>query len=144
MNSSDPTPLIERVRRVVPALNLRPEGLPMNANLVRRMRARQAGKLTLNGVENVVVYVGDRPSRDADREAVSAARTALERLSPAALEVCEHLVVVWDDLDGEPQAAAFSVSMGGQVGDLLGASWLQPRDWPDPMIDASVTPRRGL
>jgi hypothetical protein len=38
------------------ALNLRLEGLPMNANLVQRMRARQAGKLALNGVENLVVY----------------------------------------------------------------------------------------
>jgi hypothetical protein len=65
-------------------------------------------------------------------------------LSPAALEVCERVVVVRDDLDGEPQAAAFSVSMDGQVGDLLGASWLHPRDWPDPMIDASVAPQEAF
>src|SRR5687767_12699838 len=128
----------------MPALNFRPEGLSMSANMVRRMRARQAGKLALNGVENLVVYVGDRPSREADAEAVSAAETALEGLSPAVREVCEHVVVVWDDLDGEPQAAAFSVSTDGQVGDLLGASWLQPGDWPDPMIDASVTPEEAF
>ena len=144
MDLSNPSTLIDRVRRVMPALNFRPESLPMNDDMVRRMRARQAGKLALDGVENLVVYVGVRHTRDADVEALSAAETALEGLSEAAREVCEHLVVVWDDLDGAPQAAAFSVATDGQVGDLLGVSWLQPGDWPDPMIDASITPEEAF
>lgn len=148
MTSLDPTLLIERVRRVIPAvipaLNFRPDTLPLSADMVRRMRGRQEGKLALNSVANLLVYVGSRQSRDAGDEANSAAASALEGMSVAVRALCERIVVVWDDLDGEPQAAAFSVGGDGQVGNLLAASWLRPEDWPDPMIDVSVAPDAGF
>ena len=130
-------PLVAAVRRVLPALNFRPDSSQLDAGTMRRARRRPPWTLSLSGVQKLLIYVGIMPAGSGDLAAERAASSALDALTAAARADCEALLVAWEDPAGQPYAAAYAVTSDHRVGRLLGASWIDPNAWRDPMADAS-------
>jgi hypothetical protein len=125
------------VRRILPAVNLRPESLTLDAGAVRRARRRPPWMRSLAGTQVLLVYTGTVGAGRPDDAAPLACTRAVDALTDELRAECERLVVVWDDPDGMPHVVSCALTGDHRAGALLGSSWSDPRIWRDPMIDTS-------
>src|SRR4030095_1739484 len=130
--------LAKAVCRVLPALNLNPDGFRLDPGFATRaQRSGQPRSVSLNEVAKQFVFLGLRTTAEEGIDIEEFAGDALAVLAPHARAACEGLVVAWTDSSGRAFAAAFVVAAEGESGTLVGASWIAPEDWPEPMIDIS-------
>jgi hypothetical protein len=130
--------LEDAVRKVLPAVNLRPEGFELDAGFLQRaLRSGQARVVNMNSPARLFVYLGEHGSHDPQAGVEGLASEALATLTDYARQCCEHLVVGWNNTQGQVFAAAFAVAPDGRSGALTASSWTNPETWREPMIDIS-------
>jgi len=132
------------IRRLLPALNFKPESLGGLTSFVARAR-RRAGPsvLAFDGVENLLVFLGTVEAAP-EKFAAKAGEQGLATLTQPTRAACRRLLVAWEDRTQHGAAVAFALDAAGNPGSLLGASWLAPESWPTPMVDAAMPPRRRI
>ncbi|WP_413988043.1 toll/interleukin-1 receptor domain-containing protein [Labrys okinawensis] len=124
------------IRKMLPALNLRPENFRLEPGLLDR--ARERGKplvMAITGVGQVLAFVGRCEAADPDSAASQAAGRALAAMSKAAREACHHLIVSWEDAADKLFAAAFVLGEECTPEARIAWSWAPPEAWPEAMID---------
>ena len=126
------------VRHVLPAVNLYPSSFQLERGLVRQVqRDGTPVQTSLDGMDRQLVLVGVRHGTDLGRVAYGAAADAVASLPRPARHACDQLVVCWADPSGQAFAAAFALTSSAEAGELRGASWIRPEEWPEPMPDVT-------
>lgn len=129
------------VRKVLPAVNLRPEGFKLDAGFLQRaLRSGEPRVINLDSIARLFVYLGERGSQEPQAVVEGAAPEALAALTDYARQSCKHLMVGWNNPQGRVFVAAFTVKPDGRSGALMGSSWTNPETWPEPMIDIGKSP----
>lgn len=91
--------------------------------------------VNLGRTTHLFVYLGERGGPDPQAVVEGLVSEALAVLTDYARQSCEHLVVGWNNPQGQMFAAAFTVTSDGRNGRLAGCSCTNPETWPEPMID---------
>lgn len=124
------------VRKMLPALNLRPENFQLEPGLLERARERARPLLmAITGAGQVLAFVGRCEAVDPGSAASEAEGRAIAAMNQPAREACHHLIVSWEDASGKLAAAAFVLGTEGVLEARIAWSWAPPEAWPEPMLD---------
>jgi hypothetical protein len=132
------------VRRVLIALNLRPDGFEIERGFVQRALLRGAPRvLILSGVQNQMVFVG-RQAGEVDAIVQEVSQKALHALPERARAVCAGLVVAWLNDADQAFAAVFAIGETGEIARCRAQSWRPPEEWAPPLVDIEDPPAESL
>src|SRR5438552_13924024 len=94
--------LEDAVRKVLPAVNLSPELFKLDAGFLQRaLRSGEPRVVNLERAARLFAYLGERGSRDPQAGVEGLASEALAMLTDYARQCCEHLVVGWNNPQGQ-------------------------------------------
>jgi hypothetical protein len=137
--------LEEAIRRVLPAVKLEPDSFRLDRGfLTRALRRGKPAAMTMDDPTTLLIFVGTTEETNSADAAERMAEEAIRALSLPSRDVCDRLVVAWCLVAGPAFAAAYSMSPTNEVGALLGASWIEPSAWSEPMMDASLSGDEAL
>jgi hypothetical protein len=140
--------LVDAVRRVLPAVGLKPGKFSLERGfLARASRRVEPTVLALNNMTRLLVLLsGDSDELGPELAVAAKGEEALGALGETARTVCTHFIALWtSSVSDVAHAAAFMApETSGLKPRLLGTSWTAPDSWPEPTVDPAGRGDDGL